>query len=1616
MAELKRTFVQGKMNKKLDERLIQDGEYVDALNVRVNSNDGGQQGVAENAMGNTQLTDIIWNQVSLSSNAKVIGSYEDGSNETIYWFIHDEMTHATRPVGKIDMIVSYNTQTKSLTNHLTSTREGTKNTTTLNFNTEYPIHSVVKIEDLLLWTDNYNQPRFINVKKGYAPYVNLYIDGFTAEELLVVKKPPINSPTTSEISIPNSDNYIEDRFLSFAYRYRYENGEYSATSQFTQPSFIPNNFNYNIDSGLNEGMINSANAVEITYNTGSSLVVGVDLLFKEMSSNTIKVIEKLDKEELGLSDNTDLIYTFDNSKVYTVLSDSEILRLYDNVPLKAETLTVMGNRLVYGGYTDGYDLKDSSGFETKLEYNTSLVTQDVASFSVTSNLSNGTYNVGGFSNEVIPQSTVSIDLSNKPLIKGVAISLVMEVSHEHWEGSVTPTDTNTFVSAGFSFVLPKDYTSLAEMVASSEFLEEITTSIPVSNSCLGYSITDLFNCNCLQTLDSGTYTKLESGRDNWGESFSVSATATDELIIQVNAMRYVDNITTVTQQAIEYFRISNAEATYTDVSTLKSLHSDRDYELGIVYMDEYNRSTTALVSNNNTIHVPCNASNKSNIARVEIPSQQVAPSWAARYKFVAKQNEEFYETIYGGISFFDIETGYTYILLDGENSKKVETGDRLKVKVDANGAVSPCTYTTVLEKESKAANFITVPSTQDPTENAYVPAGVYMKVRANNFAVSKDTLTVVTLGSEEVCGASQSRPQINYTTSLQDGNGDWYDYTIPEGSRIELRFNFDREGKGKCNEVNYDLTKTIFASRDYDNIFDWAVGDNLDVIVQTGTSDHSNNIDNVFFTELQNTLWNTEYNPNTGVYWDWYPNDNGQWTNFYGFHRNATNELMLTVLGTHSCDLTGTGNKAKRLCANVSITIYRNNSTLVFETEPSDTNPDIWYEDSVSYSIDSSGNHSGNVQNQDISTFTSAIIDTEFFNCYAFGNGVESFKVRDAIDGRQLRLGNRVTTVSEQDYKQADRFADLTYSGVYNDESNLNRLNVFNMGLLNFKSLEDSFGRIMKIVGRQTDILVLQEDKISYVLAGKNLLSDAAAGGTIASIPEVFGTQLARLEEYGISNHPESFATYGASKFFTDAKRGAVLSLVGGAYSNEVLTVISNEGMDGYFKDMMSDYFNTEKVGGYDMFNDQYILSTNSQEKPVIESCVDCGVYKTFTVTAGTPVNLCVDLGDLVGNARVNWDLISTEGSVTIDTTYNSITTSRTASTPAGRGYTFDKNIVSVSTVDVELTTTTGTAIVGVMIDCPLAEEITVVNVVVSNGNYVGETIHANYRWTDGSFVSPLHSNFVTMASSPTSPVVSFYNSFTGNQGGGYIPADGATVSIIADQQDGDTFTFRHNMHKFRYMRTNTAYGNNDTDITSLLTSSTQASPIENVSGTDRYYADFTMPTTGSHLYFVWDLRESVPNYLCYDSTLPEDACCDCQTISQNLTCESFYFGQVRWEDSDTEEKFITEYVGFKIPIQTGITSDRYYASFDQYLPLSNQDNRDDNIAEGIDLDTFAELYPSTVDLGDGRWTVYGTSPDNLNTQIQSHLVSAYNEVDADVKTRTENERNDLINDYTFIL
>lgn len=228
------------------------------------------------------------------------------------------------------------------------------------------------------------------------------IDSIDAEQLLVIKKPPIESPTVVPIVSNGQENYMDTRFISFAYRYKYIDGEYSATSQWSQVSFVPNPFEFSVNSMLNEGMVNLCNTANVTYNSGGNLVIGIDLLFKQSANNIIKVIEKLNKQNLGLADNTDYTYIFSNKKIFTILNSSELLRLYDNVPRFAQAQTIMGNRLMYGNYVEGYNLIDKFGSPLKLEYTTNIITETIGTSIVPDSTITGNYNIDG--PQVIPNS------------------------------------------------------------------------------------------------------------------------------------------------------------------------------------------------------------------------------------------------------------------------------------------------------------------------------------------------------------------------------------------------------------------------------------------------------------------------------------------------------------------------------------------------------------------------------------------------------------------------------------------------------------------------------------------------------------------------------------------------------------------------------------------------------------------------------------------------------------------------------------------------------------------------------------------------------------------------------------------------------------------------------------------------------------------------------------------------------------------------------------------------------------------------------------------------------------------------------------------------------------
>ena len=173
MARTQRNFVKGRMNKSLDERLIPNGEYIDALNVRLGSTEDSEVGSVENAKGNTRLTSLYVTdldtsaETALSNAARTLGAYQDSANETLYWFVHDP-SFTLGDTGKCDMIVSFNTRTSQVVYHITSIDDGTGVNTTLNFDPAYLITGINLVGDLLFFTDNLNAPRFININNDYS--------------------------------------------------------------------------------------------------------------------------------------------------------------------------------------------------------------------------------------------------------------------------------------------------------------------------------------------------------------------------------------------------------------------------------------------------------------------------------------------------------------------------------------------------------------------------------------------------------------------------------------------------------------------------------------------------------------------------------------------------------------------------------------------------------------------------------------------------------------------------------------------------------------------------------------------------------------------------------------------------------------------------------------------------------------------------------------------------------------------------------------------------------------------------------------------------------------------------------------------------------------------------------------------------------------------------------------------------------------------------------------------------------------------------------------------------------------------------------------------------------
>ena len=212
---------------------------------------------------------------------------------------------------------------------------------------------------------------------------------------------------------------------------------------------------------------------------------------------------------------------------------------------------------------------------------------------------------------------------------------------------------------------------------------------------------------------------------------------------------------------------------------------------------------------------------------------------------------------------------------------------------------------------------------------------------------------------------------------------------------------------------------------------------------------------------------------------------------------------------------------------------------------------------------------------------------------------IEEARIRGGYNNTNIDYGVKAYLV-EDNPNASFRINALIYSGIYNSRTGINNTNVFSVGEDITKSVDPANGSIQKLYAEDTNLVIFQEAKVSRALIDKDAIYSAEGGGTVTSSNLVIGAIQPYAGEFGISRNPESFATYGYRKYFTDKNRNSVLRL-----SMDGITEISNYGMTDYFRDQLGALDGTfgkgKAIGGYDIYTKQYVLSLQQSKQTVAE-------------------------------------------------------------------------------------------------------------------------------------------------------------------------------------------------------------------------------------------------------------------------------------------------------------------------------------------------------------------------------------------------------------------------------
>ena len=726
MPRINNTFSQGKMNKDLDERIIPNDQYRDAMNVQISTSDGSNVGVIQNLLGN----EIINGQTNAGlgdNEGRCVGIVNDEKDDAIYWFVASTAK---------DLIVQYKAG-------VVQPVLVDVNKNVLNFNREKIITGINILDNFLFFTDNINEPKKINIQRCIDGSVDFdtqtkltEIPGIiglsgapeiTEDDITVIKKSPQYPPVlemsdgrregnvSASINFDFADKKIDDWVVLVIDN---EDLNYRASDVLILQSYEDNP----LITPLIEFEIKLQISTEPELN-------GTEQTFK------CKIISISSRTPVGIDQNTGLAPSF-------------IVDLFD------DTQKIFEFKFPRFSYRWKYQDKEYSTF---------------APFSEVAFLP-GTF-------DYHPRKGYNLGMTNK-------------LSQLFIKEFITPDIPDDVISVE---ILYKESNSANVYVVDSlkktdQFINEEPYN-NVSNAWTYANIDEVFNFYGLGRLgkyevkSETIYATLPANQllrpyDSVPRK-ALAQEITGNRLIYGN---YIQNYNLGDIKADFAVALKNFGDVQTARIPKKSLKSMRDYQVGVIYIDDFGRQTPILSSNSGIKKL--SKTDSANYNQLQVRLKNNPPPFAKRFKFYIKETaNEYYNLAID--RFYDADDGNIWVAFPSSDRNKVDEDTFLILKKgsDSDELVKESAKYKILAIESQAPDYI---------KRKFLPLGLLFHTNSTGSDV---------FGSSSVKHPAQSRDKfsVNYDPFINTNLDNVYKLLDNLDTKEEIFVSF---GNSSTNRVS----------------------------------------------------------------------------------------------------------------------------------------------------------------------------------------------------------------------------------------------------------------------------------------------------------------------------------------------------------------------------------------------------------------------------------------------------------------------------------------------------------------------------------------------------------------------------------------------------------------------------------------------------------------------------------------------------------------------------------------------------------------------------------------------------------------------------------------------